>query len=421
MRNFKRVLNLSHGDRGNVFVIVLATLTVLFMFSGLALDIGHIIAVKHQLKTAMDAGSLAGASYLSLDPQSTSNQDAARATASSYAGKNMLAGGAPTLSAPNDNSGNVKTGLWNGSAWTAATTAPSGSVLNAVRCEWNAPVTPAFLGLFGFSTINVKGTGISAYGSPATPCAGCAVMPIGLPGCAFGYGASQGCGYLVWSDMTNGSTVWANLNGTSANNNDIGNQVASAYAGDAPSSDWNLNAGTFLQTTNGDVGYGNMWNNLGRVVGCGSAPSCGQFVTKYNESASNPFTIKSTDASQTTKYQGQGWEVVVPILDMAGSGCNQTGAGNLRILTWTYFVIVQVVNGGKCTVNNEGWPSTAPVDERAPWKARCDNAGLGGTALAGTAPNVNLIYGYYNCRHMDSPSTATPAPMAAFSRPTIVQ
>jgi hypothetical protein len=268
--------------------------------------------------------------------------------------------------------------------------------------------------LLGFSSINVTGAATAAFGSPATPCAGCAVLPLGLPGCSFGYGASQGCGYLVYTDLVGGSTVWANLNGTNANNNDIGNQVATAYSGGAPDPSWNLNAGSNLETTNGDVGYGNMFNNLGRVTGCpGGAASCGQFVDKYNASAANPFTIKKTDSSQSTAYEGQGWEVVVPILDMSGTGCNQTGSGSLRILTWTYFVLVQFINGGKCTVNNPGY------NGEAPWKARCDNAAMGGTAA--TASNVNIVYGYYNCRHMDSPSTAQPAPMAAFSRPKVVQ
>lgn len=419
MRWLERPFRMSLGERGNVLTIVLATLTILFIFSGVAIDIGHIIAVKHQLKTAMDAGALAGAAQLSFN---TDDLTSARSTASTYAAKNFFAGGFPTLTTAGDNSGNVKTGLWDGTTWTPATTAPTGQVLNAVRCQWNAPVTTSFLGLLGFSTINVSGASTASFGSPATPCQGCAVMPIGLPGCAFGYGQSQGCGYLVYSDMVNGSTVWANLNGSNANNNDITAQVAAAYDGTAVDSGWNLTAGTFLQTTNGDVGYGNMWNNLGKVTGCqGGAASCGQFVTKYNESASNPITVEKTDG--TTVYQGQGWEVVVPILNMAGSNCNQTGSGNLQILTWTYFVIVQVVNGGKCTVNNPGYTAQGqllPLPE-APWRLRCDNADQGGLLPPNTAPNVNLIYGYYNCRHMDSPSTAVPAPMAAFSRPKIVQ
>ena len=411
MRLFKRPLRLRLGERGNVIAIVLATLTILFIFSGVAIDIGHAIAVKHQLKTAMDAGALAGAAQLSVD---TSDLNTARATGASFANKNYTAGGNLALTTTaGDNTGAVKTGIWDGTTYTASTTPPTGNVLNAVNCQSTVPVATSFLGLLGFSTINVTGSATAAFGSPATPCAGCAVLPLGLPGCSFGYGASQGCGYLVYSDLVNGSTVWANLNGSNANNNDIGDQVTTAYNGGAPDSNWNLNAGANLQTTNGDVGYGNMFNNLGRVTGCpGGAASCGQFVTKYNESAANPFTIKNTDNSQTV-YQGQGWEVVVPILDMSGTGCNQTGSGNLRILTWTYFVLVQFINGGKCTVNNPGHNGNAP------WRSRCDNAAMGGTAA--TAANINVVYGYYNCRHMDSPSTAQPAPMAAFSRPKVVQ
>ena len=419
MRTFRRAIRFDVGERGNVLSIVIATLTILFIFSGVAIDVGHIIAVKHQLKTAMDAGALAGTAQLSLNTDDTAT---ARATAASYAGKNFFTGGFPSLTTAGDNSGNVKTGNWDGTTWTPRTTPLTGQVLNAVRCQWNAPVTTSFLGLLGFSTINVSGAAVAAFGSPATPCPGCAVMPIGLPGCAFNYGQSQGCGYLVWSDMVNGSVVWANLNGTNANNNDISAQVASAYSGTPVDSSWDLTAGSYLQTTNGDVGYGNMFNNLGQVSGsCGGGPtsSCGQFVTKYNQSASNPITVEKADGS--TMYQGQGWEVVVPILDMSGNNCNQTGSGNLRILTWTYFVIVQFINGGKCTVNNPGYQAAGQLLPEAPWRLRCDNADKGGLLPANTAPNVNILYGYYNCRHMDSPSTAVPAPMASFSRPKIVQ
>ena len=397
------------GERGNVLVIVLSTLVVLFAFSGVAIDIGHVIAVKTQLQTAFDAGALAGAAQLAID---SSNLTAVRTTASTYAAANFFAGGTPTLSTPSDNSGNVKTGMWSGGTWTPAVTPPAGFMLNAVRCQWTAPVSTAFLGLIGITSINVSGFSTAALSGPATPCPGCAVLPLGLPQCGFTTGGSQGCGTLVWSDKAGGSVVWANLNPSQpANFNDFGDQIDTAYAGNGVDPSWNLNAGQFLNTTNSDVGAGGVLNDLAKVTGCpGGAASCGQFVTKYN--ASTPIQIKTSNGTEI--YNGRGWEVVVPILDMSASACSPSGASSLKILTWTYFVVVQFINGGKCTVNNPGYSGEAP------WRARCDNAAMGGTASS--APNVNILYGYYNCRHMDSPTTTEPSPIAGLAtQPKMVQ
>jgi Flp pilus assembly protein TadG len=407
MRFLKRRLRLARGERGNVLVIVLGTLTVLCVFSGVAIDVGHVIAVKAQLQTAFDAGALAGAAQLAID---RSDLPAVRTTASSFAAKNFFAGGTPALTTASDNSGNVKTGVWSGGSWTPAITPPTGSVLNAVRCQWSAPVSTAFLGLIGLPTIAISGLSTAAIGAPASPCPGCAVLPIGLPGCAFTPGASEGCATLVWSDKVDGKVVWANLNGGPANNSDISTQVTQAYDGMPPDPAWGLTAGQELQTTTGDVGYGGVFDALGRFGGpCGVNQSCGQFVTKYN-AASN---IQVKNAAGTVVYNGKGWEVVVPILDMSASNCNPTGAQNLQIQTWTYFVVVQIINGGKCTVNNTGGGASAP------WNERCDNAVMGGT---GPFVNKNIVYGYYNCKHMNSPITTEPVPVAAFSsQPRLVQ
>jgi hypothetical protein len=285
--------------------------------------------------------------------------------------------------------------------------------LNAVRCQWTAPVQTSFLGLLGISTLNVSGLSTAAVGPPRTPCPGCAVLPLGLPQCGFTSGGSQGCGTLVWSDKVGGSVVWANLDTTQAsvNNSDVQGQMDRAFLGDAPLSSWDLRAGNNLYATNGGVGYGGTFNALGRFEGpCGSNTSCGQFVTKYN--ASSPIQVKTTGGTEI--YNGKAWEMVVPILDMSASGCSPSGSGQLKILTWTYFVMVQFINGGKCTVNNDGYNGDAP------WRARCDNAVMGGTGSG--VPNVNVVYGYYNCKHMDSPPTFEPAPVAATAtEPKLVQ
>jgi Flp pilus assembly protein TadG len=408
----KRWLSLARNERGNVLAIVIAMLTVLFLISGVAMDLGHAISVKADLQRAFDAGALAGAARLALDPTDLS---AVRTAAQSWAAQNPYSGGAlgggTGLTTPVDNSGNVKTGLWSGGAWTPAITPPAGVNLNAVRCQWTTTVQTSFLGLLGIP-LSVSGLSTAAVGPPARPCPTCAVLPLGLPQCGFTSGGSEGCGTLVWSDKVNGSVVWANLNpANSANNSDISSEMVTASAGQPPDSSWNLRAGLDINVTNGDVGYGGTYNALGRFGGpCGANQSCGQFVTKYN--ASSPIQIKTTGGAEI--YNGQGWEMVVPILDMSATGCNQSGSGTLKILTWTYFVMVQFINGGDCTVNNNGYNGYAP------WRERCNNAAMGGTASG--APNVNVVYGYYNCKHMDSPPTLEPGPVAATStQPRLVQ
>jgi Flp pilus assembly protein TadG len=407
----RRWLSSARNERGNVLAIVIATLAVLLTFSGVAMDVGHAIAVRADLQRAFDAGALAGAARLAVDP---TDLTAVRTAATNWAAQNPYAGGSLSLTTSSDNSGNVKTGLWSGGAWTPAITPPAGVNLNAVRCQWTAPVQTSFLGLLGITTLNVTGLSTAAVGAPALPCPGCAVLPLGLPQCGFTTGGSEGCGTLIWSDKVGGSVVWANLDTTSmgAPSSAVSDQIATASAGQPPSSSWNLRAGQYLNVTSGDLGYGSVFNALGRFEGpCGSNQSCGQFVTKYN--ASSPIPIKTTGGTEI--YNGKGWEMVVPILDMSGSGCNQTGSGNLKILTWTYFVVVQFINGGKCTVNNNGY------NGEAPWRSRCDNAVMGGTASS-SSPSLNVVYGYYNCKHMDSPSTLEPGPVAATAtQPKLVQ
>ena len=58
------------GQDGTVGIVIALLLPLLFGFAGLAVDIGHMYAVKSQLKNAADAGALSGARALAPDTPS---------------------------------------------------------------------------------------------------------------------------------------------------------------------------------------------------------------------------------------------------------------------------------------------------------------------------------------------------------------
>ena len=92
----KRWLSLARNERGNVLAIVIAMLTVLLLISGVAMDMGRVIAVRAELQRALDASALAGAG--NLDPsQGSTIPSGVRSNAVSYAAANQYSGGNVTL------------------------------------------------------------------------------------------------------------------------------------------------------------------------------------------------------------------------------------------------------------------------------------------------------------------------------------
>src|SRR2546423_3128466 len=220
----RRWLSAALGERGNVLAMVIFMLTTILAFSGVAVDIGRVIAVKAELQRAVDAGALAGAAQLGFNsvPFPT-----ARTAAVTWANKNPWSGGPTTL----DPNNNVQFGVWGSGTWTdwdGTEIGTNGAIyVNAVRCSgWSATVPTLFLGLIGKPTISVSAFSTALSNPPSPPPPGEPVEPFALPICKFNNNGSSGCGALVAID-TNG---WVDLTGN-GNSNLIDSQLVNAADG----------------------------------------------------------------------------------------------------------------------------------------------------------------------------------------------
>jgi len=77
------------NQRGIAVVYIALMLVVLFMFAGLAIDIGYMYVAKTQLQNAADAAALAGASQFSELTSSNTIQLDARNEAINFALKKL--------------------------------------------------------------------------------------------------------------------------------------------------------------------------------------------------------------------------------------------------------------------------------------------------------------------------------------------
>lgn len=183
---------------GQTIVLYALTIIVLFGFGALAIDIGHIYHVKNQLQVAADAAALAGANE--LDGSTFRNQSSARSAALRVGFKNLADvayADVPTAKAGqpipvtlrrNDNNadinGDVVTGNWDGTSFTAATS--DGSTVNAVqviaRRAGAIPEQPnpqnffarvfKLLGAnFDFASVNARAIASKGVGLPFLPIA----------------------------------------------------------------------------------------------------------------------------------------------------------------------------------------------------------------------------------------------------------
>jgi Flp pilus assembly protein TadG len=79
------------GNRGIALILVTALMFFFFFFISLALDISYVYSVRGQLQNSADAGALAGAMLLE-EGKGPAEQDAARAEAQDFAQGNYAAG-----------------------------------------------------------------------------------------------------------------------------------------------------------------------------------------------------------------------------------------------------------------------------------------------------------------------------------------
>jgi hypothetical protein len=388
-------------ERGSVLIWVTMALASLLMFAGLAMDIAYLSVARGELQRSLDAAALAGAGKLGFNDLVFPT---VRSFAANFATLNpyRYPGGATiTLNqnAGNAPNGNIVLGIWNGSSFTPSL---DGTVVNAVRCQWSTQVPTSFLRLLGINTLNVSADAIAIASAPSIVPPGECVFPIGLTQCPFqnasGMG-SQGCGTVatfIDSSAQGGSNTaaWVNLTGTGNPNASLTRQaIAAAFNGGCGGS---LPAGNQIGANNGmqQSVYSDLSNCNAQGDNCQ-----GYFNTKYD--ASPVHTV--TDADGNPLYQGKGWDVYVPVIqtECPAGPINQ----NHLILTYTRFVIAQVINGGYCGVANH-----TPGN---PWDSLCP-------APNGTAgsrdPNLRAIFGYYNCVVFEGvPPVPPPAPIAALA------
>ena len=386
------------GQRGVTLLFTTTMLVLLFVFGGIAIDLTYFGSVRRELQRSMDAAALAGAGNLGFDATAF---PAARLAAQNYAGLNGYSDPAAgviglALNNANDPDGQIVLGIWDGADF-----APSldGSLVNAVQCQFAAPIPTSFLRLLGLDTLAVSAQAIGVANPPLTAEEGTCVFPIALSSCAFvnaGAFSSQGCGaaatFISSSAQAPGTTAgtntaaWANLCGTSTPS---APQTIAAIEGAATgtcSGTCNTpEAGTTIGTNNGM--QQNVFNFLEET-----------FVEKFNYNV----TYTVTDSAGATTYSGRGWKVFVPVIETACPPGPINGAR--EIVGWTEMVITQVYDRGNgCAVSNpddtNSWPSCPkPLNPAGP-----EN------------PDTNLraVFGYYKCTYVDSLPSREPGPRSA--------
>jgi hypothetical protein len=397
------------NERGSVITLVVVTMAFLLVMGGMAIDVAYVSVARNELMRSLDAAALAGAGNLSF---SDSVFPTVRLAAQSYGFSNPFRmPGAPSpvslaLNSGNAANGDIVLGIWSGGTFTPST---NGFQVNAVLCQKAVTVPASFLRMLGFSGLTVNGRAIAVAAPPSTVPPDACVFPMALPDCPFrngegGYG-TQGCGQPVATQTpsTTNTSAWVNLGGEGTPN---ANQTHTAVVNAATNcSGTTLKVGDMVGTQGGQDAR--VYNGTGAMEGLGSCNSSGGscsglFVTKFN--ASGEQVVKTAD--ETDAYRGQGWEVYVPVIRVDGqcAGGGQIN-GNYQILTFTRFVITQVVNGGYCTVANH-YPGNL-------WDSKCPLPN--GTAGVTRDANFNAVYGYFQCGVIDAPPVPDAAPPAALA------
>jgi Flp pilus assembly protein TadG len=189
-----------HQD-GSIAVITIIGMLAFIGIVALALDIGHLVLVRGSLQKAADAGALAGARALSLDPTQANglakslNWSYAINRATNTVQENYADGAALTASS-------VQAGYWNIN-WTASTAPanlsgyanPAAYIPNttyeipAVKVTINkanggtgsnGPVYASFASVMGIDTMNAQGSCVAILPSPTTINPG-GMFPFAIP------------------------------------------------------------------------------------------------------------------------------------------------------------------------------------------------------------------------------------------------
>jgi len=175
------------NQRGIAVVYIALMLVVLFMFVGLAIDIGYMYVAKTQLQNAADAAALAGASQFSESTSSDTIQLDARNQAISFALKNYatkipvtVLSSSTISSATNElnESNDITVGNWNGTSYDPGQTPINAIEVRARRTDESSdsPIRQVNLffgrvfgviGFLGWDKMSVSAVAIAGRGNRA--------------------------------------------------------------------------------------------------------------------------------------------------------------------------------------------------------------------------------------------------------------
>lgn len=232
------------GERGAVAVFTAAILTLLMMFTALAVDIGHLYGVKNELQNAADAGALAGAHKLFDDADGNLTVAAAIAEASRITPLNGTGNQQVT-------NFTAETGHW---SFATKTFTPSPNTtqvaweerpaseldvdpafINAVRVTTRRPDTPSFFAhIFGINNFFLSNNAVAYIGFAGTLFPSELDEPIAICKESITNGGAYTCnmGRMLNSGgnaATSNTGAWTNFTQpcSTASGNDMNNMVCS--------------------------------------------------------------------------------------------------------------------------------------------------------------------------------------------------
>jgi len=390
-------------QRGSILLFTtILVVPLMIIFGGLAMDMAYYGTVDDEIQRAMDSAALAGAGKLGFD---SSAFPTVRSYAQTYATVNKFKTGTISLSAntSNDPAGNIVLGIWNAGAFTPSL---DGSRVNAVRCQYQTTVQTSFLRLVGINTLSAGAQAVAIANPPATPGCGTPILPIAVVPCAFqdaGTGAftnSNGCGTsLAFISSSNSNdcndpsvsqfcntAAWTTLDGTQPNAPNVKSQIE--------------NAGSATPTCNVTTSSGQT-TTLGN--GMGQGPEFGTLKQQFlaNRTATLPGgDILKADGTVAYAATNGGWETGVMIVQANCGGPALPLSGDHQVLTYSKFVITQVLDatGGTkgCAVspNPDPQASVYCTDPKSGWRA---------------------VFGYFRCDQLGQMATLDPVPRAALA------
>lgn len=386
-------------QRGSAVILVVGFLVFLLAMAGFAVDLAYQMTATGELQKSVEAAALAGASKLGFNDTVFPT---VRTWAQQYAQYNpyhnplgMLINLDPNLS--NDPSGNIVLGVWANGTFTPSL---DGTVVNAVRCQFNTTVPTMFLSVLGLTSLPVSAQAIAVGNPPANPPQNTCMFPIGLSSCFFGGATSIGCGatvsFISSSDQSAvgaNTAAWVSLTACplcSVDANTTRDAVTGAGSGNCSS---DLSTGDTVAANNGMAQ--SVFNTAYDL-----------FIQKYNTSPE--YTVYKQDG-QTISYKGKGWEVYVPVIDTGGACPPGAVNGEKTVVGFTRMVIAQVAKqNGDCAVANH-WGGN-------PWDSRCfqDKNGTATTLDAGVSGSRG-IFGYYDCTYYPANPSPEPVPRTSLA------